>query len=98
MISDNANEYLGEWTEQFDQIKQFSWVLLQSVPVWPVIKDTMNNISQLVDNFDVNENSAKVFAQYGFLKAYCTLQKLEEWKNNKDEKNGKPKIQQKDVG
>lgn len=33
--------------------------------------------------FDVNGNAAKVFAQYGYIKNYCTTEKFEEWKEKK---------------
>lgn len=53
------------------------------MPTWQIINKTMLEISKLVDNFDVNENSAKVFTQYGYIKSYCSPDKFTEWKANK---------------
>lgn len=50
----------------------------------------MNYVYNLGNNSAVKEISSKVFAQYGFIKTYCSSEKLSEWKNAQD-KNGKPK-------
>lgn len=55
---------------------------------WPVIKESMNYIAKF-GNFDLNTISPKVFTQYGYIKTYCSSEKLAEWRDFKD-KNEKP--------
>lgn len=60
------------------------------MPTWPVVKETMDYIAEMDGSFDVNVNSPKIFAQYGYVKTYCSSEKLAEWRDGKD-KNGKLK-------
>lgn len=78
LFSDTANDYISEWSEQFDRIKKFDWVALR-VLAWTQIEKTMEEIA----GFDVDGNAAKVFCQYGYIKNYCTAEKFEEWKEKK---------------
>lgn len=81
---DDANDYNGQWSEQFDKIRQFSWVTLSVMPTWAVVNDTMMTIAGMnAENFDLNTYSAKVFAQYGFIKTFYCSDKLGEWKQVK---------------
>ncbi|XP_058828030.1 uncharacterized protein LOC131687947 [Topomyia yanbarensis] len=75
---DTANDYLGEWSEQFEQIRTFRWVSMRTVPIWNEINNTMKDISERF-NFDLNVNSSKVFCQYGFIKTYCSSDKITAW-------------------
>lgn len=81
--SDDANDYIGKWSEQFEQIRSFYWISLKIMPTWNVVKETMNKISESVDDFDLNENASKVFTQFGFIKSYCTSEKFARWKDAK---------------
>lgn len=77
-----ANEYLGQWSEQFEQIRSFSWVSLRTCLNWPQIKTTMQDISN-ASSFDLRQNSSKVFEQYGYIKIYCSEEKIAEWNHKK---------------
>lgn len=74
---------MADWTEQFDEIKHFFWISLRMKPTWTEVNQTMLKVSERDENFDLDENSPKVFTQYGFVKTYCTDEKLQEWKSNK---------------
>lgn len=85
-FSDNftvdANDYLDEWTEQFAELKVFSWITLRHFPSWLVIKSAMDNVAEKT-SFNLAQNSSKVFDLYGYMKSYCTDEKIAEWRNNK---------------
>lgn len=75
-FSDTANDYLSEWSEQFDRIKDYNWAALRAMPPWGEIEKTMDGIP----GFDVDGRGAKVFPQFGYIKNFCTAEKFGEWK------------------
>lgn len=82
-FSDDANEYLSLWSEQFDEIRDFSWVVLRTMPIWSEINKTMQQFSNLADDFELSKNSPKVFSQYGYIKTFASPEKFEEWNTKK---------------
>lgn len=75
-----ADEYLCQWSEQFEQIRSFAWIVLRGCPEWPEVKATMQEMSKS-STFDSRQNSDKVFQQYGYVKTYCSDQKISEWRD-----------------
>lgn len=79
---DDANEYLDLWTEQFQHMNSFSWVVLKSFPNWNTIKNSMKIVAERA-SFDLAANSSKVLMQYDSIKKYCSEEKFQEWANKK---------------
>lgn len=80
-LADDADNYIAEWTEQHGQINSFVWVLLWKCPQWEDIKKSMNEIAAKNPSFDINRNSSMIFEQYGYIKNYCSAEKIEEWRS-----------------
>lgn len=81
-FSGDAEEYLAQWTEQFDVIKQFSWAVLKTPLIWSQIETTMQLVAASSTDIDLNELSPKVFQQYGYVKKFCSDDKIAEWNLN----------------
>lgn len=75
-------EFSSEKGEQFEIFQQFSWVDLKKCPDWATIKKSVQTMATKT-SFDLNANSSKIFQQYGFIKNYCTNEKISEWNTNK---------------
>lgn len=70
------------WSEEYTAFQSFSWIDLRKIPEWLNVKASF----QILDNetdFDMNAQSLSVFEQFGYVKKYCTNEKLIEWKANK---------------
>lgn len=81
-LLDNAMNYLSRWTEQFEVFQTFSWVVLKEFPEWSKVKDSMRLVGQK-GSFDIGAKSAAVFDQFGYVKKFCSPEKLSEWNSNK---------------
>lgn len=81
-FSEDAYGYIQEWAGELETFKDFAWVALQEYPDWPTVKKTMEIISEKA-SFDLVAHSSAVVDQYGYMKSFCTNEKLEEWNNNK---------------
>lgn len=79
--SDVANNYLSQWTSQFDTFTAFLWVNLRSELVWTSIQKAMNVLAEIDHSLDLDAISPKIFDQFGLIRKYCTSEKLDEWKN-----------------
>lgn len=80
ILIEEAIDYLLKWTEEYSIFSEFSWVALRKFPDWSTINKTMRKLADLT-TFDLEKNSSSVFQQYGFMKNYCTDDKLIEWKD-----------------
>lgn len=80
-LSDDASDYLLKWTEELATFKDFDWVVLRKFPEWSAVKKSMQILSAKA-SFDMAANSSAVFEQYGYMKKYCTAEKLTEWRTN----------------
>lgn len=49
------------------------------VPIRSEVNKALSKFAVYDKNFDLNENSLKVFNQYGHVKAYCTDKELLKW-------------------
>lgn len=81
-FSDNALDYINNWTEHFDVFQSFTWILLEQFPDWTTVKNSMRTVGEKA-SFDVTANSSSVFEQFGYMKSYCSAEKLMEWRNEK---------------
>lgn len=77
---DDASDYLDDWCQQFEQLKEFLWIPLRKFPDWLSVKKSMESVAKKT-TFDLIENSSKVFDQYGYAKNFCTDAKIMEWKD-----------------
>lgn len=77
-LLESAIDYLIAWTEELEPFQNFSWISLHGFPDWTTVKNSMKKVSEHT-SFDRNVNASQVFEQYGFIKKYCTDEKLEEW-------------------
>ena len=69
---------MAEWTEQFNSLYLFNWLLLESTPKWCDIENTMYYLGER--NFIQCESSApNILEQYGYIKNYVTIEKINEW-------------------
>lgn len=75
-------EYIDNWTEHFEIFRNFSWAVLEQTPDWATIKNSLRIIGDL-GSFDVSANSSAIFEQFGYVKNYCSNDKLKEWRTNK---------------
>lgn len=80
--SDNTKKYLDLWTEDFQSLDEFSWALLEKFPDWQTVNVAMKQVAQKT-SFDLNQNSSKVYEQYGYIKIYCSDEKVLQWNENK---------------
>lgn len=71
------------WTEQFEVLQQFSWVTLKSALAWPDIKKSMEFLVESVEDLNLSTYSPKVFQQYGYVKTFCSEEKLVDWRERK---------------
>jgi hypothetical protein len=81
-FSDNTKEYLDLWTQQFQELDEFSWAVLHTVPDWQTVNVAMKQVAKKT-SFDLVQNSSKVLQQYSYVKTYCTVEKLIEWNEKK---------------
>lgn len=75
-------DYLGQWTEHFEIFQNFSWVVLENFPDWSTVKKSIRVVEEK-GSFDMVANSAAVFEQFGYMKSYCSVDKIAEWNANK---------------
>uniref|UniRef100_A0A8D8JTE7 (northern house mosquito) hypothetical protein n=2 Tax=Culex pipiens TaxID=7175 RepID=A0A8D8JTE7_CULPI len=76
---DAASDYLLEWTDQFEDLRTLLWIGLRATPTWPNLNASMKFVSLRDKTFDVDVVSPKLFVQFGFLKNYCSGEKISEW-------------------
>lgn len=76
--SDDAIEYLLGWSEELVPFCEFSWVSLRSFPDWATVNNSMKLVARKT-SFDIFANSSKVFEEYGYIKNYCSAEKMAEW-------------------
>lgn len=57
---------------------------MRQFPPWSDVKGAMDNVAERT-SFDLERNSSKVFDQFGYIKNYCTEEKLSEWRKKKME-------------
>lgn len=79
---DNAYDYLDKWTEGFEIFQQFSWISLVTFPEWKQVRPSFDFLAEKT-TFDMDSQSADVFKQFGFIKKYCSEQKIKDWNENK---------------
>lgn len=79
-FTDDALDYLISWTGELESFQNFSWVSLGSLPSWQTVNNTMEKVAEKT-SFDVYANSSRVFEEFGYIKNYCTDEKLAEWKS-----------------
>lgn len=60
-------------------LKSFSWVILESVPTWSDIETTLVYMSSIFPESQLDESA--LFDEYGHLKAFMTVEKLQDWKS-----------------
>lgn len=75
-------EYVDKWTEDFKIFQDFSWVVLETFPDWSTVKKSMHVVAEK-GSFDMATNSSAVFEQFGYMKSYCSADKLSEWRKSK---------------
>lgn len=78
-FTDDALEYLEEWSEPMADIRVHAWITLKDVPTWAVVEASMK---QLQDYEILNARDSKVHEQHGHVVDYCTDTKIAEWRKN----------------
>ena len=61
---------------------KFSWVDLRHFPDWTTVKKSFQVLSKKT-NFDMLKHSSSLFEQFGYIKNYCTEEKIAKWKTDK---------------
>lgn len=74
-------KYIDHWTEQFNHVSQFNWVLLKSAIVWDEVQQNLNYLNTQFPNHNINEND--LFDEISCLKNYATDNKLRNWNDEK---------------
>lgn len=67
LFSDVGNNYLADWTQQFDEVKLFSWISLRIKPTWSEVNASLAKIAECDENIDLNKISSKVWIHEGLL-------------------------------
>lgn len=75
-------DYLSKWTQHFEIFKSFSWIVLEQFPDWSTVKESTRIVEQK-GWFDFTANSSALFEQYGYVKNYCSADKLASWHSNR---------------
>lgn len=75
---ETACKYLVKWGKPLETIKIFFWALLEEMPQWKTIQETMSTLSKK-NLFDEHADRDSFYEQYGYLKVFATVQKIEEW-------------------
>lgn len=70
------------WTEEFAVFQKFSWVNLRSFPVWDTVKSSFKTLDEKT-SFDLITQSLSIFEQFGYIKRYCSAEKIEHWNESK---------------
>lgn len=78
-FSDEAIAYLGKWLAHVQELKMFNWVALKLSPQWTDVETAMNRLSDQ-KLYDAHKNASAMHKQYGYVKNYCTEQKIAEWR------------------
>ena len=72
---------MNSWTEPLKELKIFTWAMLTKAPTWKEVETVMLKLKSL-NLYDADANAVKIHNQYGYIKNYCTDDKIEQWKND----------------
>lgn len=82
-------DYLGTWMQNTKHLAAFDWVLLQKIPEWNDI-DKCCRILIEKGLFDVQKHQ-KLFHAFDYLKNYMDQEKIDQIRNEKNDKKIKKK-------
>lgn len=81
-FADNTMDYINNWTQHFEIFRDFSWIVLDQFPDWPTVRKSVRMVEQK-GSFDMAANSSALFEQFGYVKIYCSADKLANWRSDK---------------
>lgn len=65
-----------------DKMGMFSWALLKQTPKWDAVNAVMTAL-HAKKIYDAEKNASNLHTQFGFVKNYCSSQKIMEWNEKK---------------
>lgn len=81
-FSGEVIEYFDKWLAHVQELKIFNWVSLKQLPQWKDVEAAMMRLSDQ-KLYDADKNAITLHKQYGYVKNYCTEQKIAEWREKK---------------
>lgn len=74
---ENCFQYLDKWSQQFENVKVFSWLLLKTCPKWENVQNSYKFISEKFTGIESYETT--LFDELCYVKQYAKEQKINEW-------------------
>lgn len=71
------------WTKQFGEVSDFAWATARKPPEWDLFKSTLKSIQEKGFLKEEGDVSVQMFRQFGYLKAYMTVEKISKWNSDK---------------
>lgn len=62
------------------ELKMFTWTTLKRPPEWKHVEAVMSKLSEH-KLYDADENAGKLHTQFGYIKNYCTEDKIKQWRD-----------------
>lgn len=78
-FSDKVIAYLDKWLGHVQELKMFNWVTLKRSPQWKDVEAAMKRLSDQ-NLYDAQANAVALHKQFGYVKNYCTEEKIVEWR------------------